>query len=106
MKTTSESDVVISNHTSNFTNELPLNETTSTTTTTKTPPTTTTTAGIKDHLNYLSNCWESQIIPCLSYCPAGIIVINMQSTGNYNSKATSKELSVLGMLEAIIFTIR
>ena len=56
-------------------------------------------------------CPDTQIIPCLSYCPAGIMVISMRSnnffkkepnlsfvaakiqqnctgTGNYNSKAT------------------
>ena len=26
------------------------------------------------------NAMQTQIIPCLSYCPAGIMVINMRST--------------------------
>ena len=37
----------------------------------------------------LIRVWKPQITSCLSYCPAGIMVISMRSTKvNYNSKAT------------------
>ena len=31
------------------------------------------------------NCRRTQIIPCLSYCPAGIMVISMRSTIEWNN---------------------